>query len=185
MTALILDHQNVNASLRRRSRRWLRLGAILIGIDLLAASVVVGGFDLRMDPGVALGVDSATNPLSCLGSTMDQTGCVVVPLAIGDGYRVICPNFSAITTLDDTVQVVSIYAGTSVFDEYTGPMPEALRWHQGMEEIADTLGDPWRITSIYGTPTLVYMYDDAPYGSLELRFDYNAELVQINACLDR
>lgn len=184
MAAPFLDHQNVNASLRRRSRRWLMLGAILVGIDFLAVGVVLGGFDLRFDPRVALGVDSASNPLSCLGSAMDQTGCEAVPLAIGDGYRVICTNFSAITTLDDAVQVVSIYAGTSVFDEYTGPMPEALRWHQGMEEIADTLGDPRRITAIYGTPTLVYMYDDAPYGSLELRFDNNAELVQISACLD-
>lgn len=185
MDADLMDHQIVAPSLRRRSRRWALLGAILIGIDLLAASVVVGGFDLRVDPGVALGVDAASNPLSCLGSTVDQTGCEAVPLAIGEGYRVICPNFSAITALDHTVQVVSVYAGTSMFDRYTGPMPEALRWHQGMEEVADTLGDPRRITSIYGTPTLVYMYEDAPYGSLELRFDDNAELVQINACLDR
>ncbi len=184
MATPLLDHRNVRSRLERRSRRWLRLGAILVGIDLLAVSVVLGGFDIRFDPRDALGVDTTVNPVSCLGSTMDRTGCETVPLAIGDGYRVICPNFSAITTLDYTVQVVSVYAGTSVFDEYTGPMPQALRWHQGMEEIADTLGDPRRITAAYGTPTLVYMYDDQTYGSLELRFDNNAELIQINACLD-
>ena len=184
MATPLLGHRNVDSRLGRRSRRWLRLGAILVGIDLLAVGVILGDLDIHIDPRIALGVDARENPVSCLGSTMDRTGCETVPLAIGDGYRVICPNFSAITTLDYTVQVVSVYAGTSVFDEYTGPMPQALRWHQGMEEIADTLGDPRRITAAYGTPTLVYMYDDQAYGSLELRFDANAELAQINACLN-
>ena len=35
---------------------------------------------------------------------------------------------------------------------------------------------------MYGTPTLVYMYDDEKYGSLELQFDDQDELFRINAC---
>ncbi|MHB8891258.1 MAG: hypothetical protein ACYC65_04355 [Candidatus Limnocylindrales bacterium] len=168
----------------RLSRHWLLLGAIIVCVDLLVAGGVLGRLGVRVDQGVAFGANGADNPVLHLGSTFDRSGCHTAPLAIGDGYRVICDDWGAITSLDYTTQVVSLYAdGIDGFDEYTGPMPQSLRWHQGIEAVGAALGDPWRITAIYGTPTLVYTYSDALYGSLELRFDANDELVRINACL--
>ncbi|MCJ7711180.1 MAG: hypothetical protein MUQ32_10180, partial [Chloroflexi bacterium] len=72
----------------RWSRRWRLLGAIIVSIDLLIAPIVLDGFGIRLDPGVALGAGTTENPIPCLGSTVDRTGCETVPLAIGDGYRV-------------------------------------------------------------------------------------------------
>lgn len=167
----------------RRPRPWLLLGAIVLGIDLLVVGGILGQLGIRIDPGVALGAATAENPIPCLGSTVDRTGCETVPLAVGEGYRVICANWSAVTTLDYIARVVSVYAGTSVFGAYEGPMPQGLRWHERIQEVTTALGDPRLITDAYGTPTFVYMYSDEPYGSLELRFDATEELVQINACL--
>jgi hypothetical protein len=188
MTTRLLDHRNDHPGPERtrfawRSRPWRLLGAIVVGIDLLLVPVALDGLGIRLDPGVALGAGTSENPIPCLGSTVDRTGCETVPLAIGEGYRVICVNWSAVTSLDYVARVVSVYAGTDVFSEFAGPMPQGLSWHEGIDETVAALGDPKLITDAYGTPTFVYMYDNEPYGSLELRFNAADELVQINACL--
>jgi hypothetical protein len=168
----------------RRDRAWLLLGATVLGIDLLLAGGIHGDSGVRFDTGVAFAANLADNPVLLLGSTFDRTGCPTVPLAIGSGYSVFCDDWSATTSLDYRAQVVSLYAaGHDVVDAYTGPMPQALRWQEGIAEVKKALGDPSLITDAYGTPTLVYMYTHEPYGSLELRFDTHARLVRINACL--
>jgi hypothetical protein len=168
----------------RRSRPWLLLGAIVLGIDLLVVGGVLGQFGIRFDTGAVFGANGIENPVLYLGSTFDRAECQTVPLSIGAGYTVFCDDWSAITSVDYSAQVVSLYAaGNGVVDQYTGPMPRSLRWHEGVTEILDRLGNPQRVTGIYGTPTFVYMYSGSPYGSLELRFDANLELVRINACL--
>jgi hypothetical protein len=168
----------------RRPRPWLLLGAIVVGIDILVGGGILGRLGFRFDPGAVLAANGAENPVLYLGSTIDRADCRAVPLSIGAGYSVFCDNWSAITSLDNTAQVVSLYAaGNAVVNEYAGPMPRSLRWHEALTDVLDRLGDPRRITAMYGTPTLVYMYSGSPYGSLELRFDANEELVQISACL--
>ena len=168
----------------RRSRPWLLLGAIFLGIDLLVAGGVLGGLGIRFDAGTAFAANAADNPVLLLGSTFDQSACRTVPLAIGAGDSVFCDHWSATTTVDGKAEVVSLYAaGNDVVDEFTGPMPQSLHWGQTIEQVMATLGDPRRITAAYRTPTLVYMYSNQPYGSLELRFDTNDHLVRINACL--
>lgn len=168
----------------RRSSPWRLLGAILVGIDLLIAGATFGAPDSRTDQGIAFAADAADNPVLFLGSTFDRSGCQTVPLAIGSGFSVFCSNWSATTSADYRALVVSLYAaGNDVVDEYTGPMPRSLHWHEGLKEVLGALGEPRRITAMYGTPTLVYMYPRPPYGSLELRFDADQQLVRINACL--
>ena len=170
----------------RRYPAWLLLGAIVLGIDLLVTGGLHGDPGVRFDPGIAFAANAAENPVLLLGSTFDRTGCPTVPLAVGSGYSVFCDDWSATTSVDYRAQVVSLYAaGNGVVDEYTGPMPQALRWQEGIDEITKALGHPRLITDAYGTPTLVYMYSGAPYGSLELRFDSHGHLVRINACLTR
>jgi hypothetical protein len=167
-----------------QNRAWLLLGATLLGIDILVAGGLQGDPVIRFDSGVAFAANPADNPVLLLGSSFDRTGCPTVPLAIGSGYSVFCHDWSATTSADYRVEVVSLYAaGHDVVDEYTGPMPQALRWNEGMIEVQEELGDPRLITDAYRTPTLVYMYPDGPYGSLELRFDTHGRLVRINACL--
>jgi hypothetical protein len=167
-----------------RSRPWRLLGAILVGIDLLIAGATFGDTGARIDGGIVFAANTTENPILFLGSTFDRSGCQTVPLAIGSGFSVFCEHWSATTSVDYSAQVVSLYAaGNAVVDEYTGPMPRSLRWHEGLQEVLDTLGDPQRVTAMYGTPTLVYMYTRPPYGSLELQFDADQELVRINACL--
>ncbi len=168
----------------RRSRRWRLLGAILVGIDLLVAGATFGGADARIDRGVAFAATISPNPIELLGSALDRSGCQTVPLAIGAGYGVFCETWSATTTVDYRAQVVSLYAaGNGVVDEYAGPLPRSLRWHEGLQHVLDRLGKPRRVTAMFGTPTLVYMYNHSPYGSLELQFNADQELVRINACL--
>jgi hypothetical protein len=168
----------------RRDRAWLLLGATVLGIDLLLAGGNHGVSDMRFATGVAFAASPASNPVLLLGSAFDRTGCPTVPLAIGSGYTVFCDDWSAITSLDYRAQVVSLFAaGHDVVNEYTGPLPQALRWQEGIAEVKKALGEPRLITDAYGTPTLVYMYTNEPYGSLELRFDTDARLVRINACL--
>jgi hypothetical protein len=168
----------------RRPGPWLLLGAIVLGIDLLVVGGTLGQLGIRFDTGAVIAANGVENPVLYLGSAFDRTDCKTVPLSIGAGYSVFCDDWSAITSVDYSTQVVSLYAaGNGVVDEYPGPLPRSLRWHEGLTEILDTLGNPRRVTGIYGTPTLVYMYTGSPYGSLELRFDANLELVKVNACL--
>ncbi len=168
----------------RRNLAWLLLVGAVLGIDLLVAGGFPGGSGVRFDPAVAFAANPSENPVGNLGSTFDRTGCATVPLAIGSGYSVFCDDWSATTSLDYRAQVVSLYAdGNDVVNAYRGPLPQGLRWQEGIDEVTKELGDPRLITDAYGTPTLVYMYPAAPYGSLELRFDANDHLVRINACV--
>ena len=102
---------------------------------------------------------SDANPVSFIGSTFDHTGCQTAALSIGKGEFVVCDDWTAITNGDSTAKVVSLYAaGNPVIDEYTGPLPQSLHWGQTITEVSAALGQPRRITDMYGTPTLVYMY---------------------------
>lgn len=170
-------------SLRRRGP-WQRLGVILVCIDLLVVGMVATGLDGGSARGIAFAQGgSAVDPVSYIGSTFDHSGCQSAALSVGKGEFVVCEDWSAITNGDSTAKVVSLYAsGNPVIDEYTGPLPQSLHWRQTITEVMASLGTPRRITDMYVTPTLVYMYDDEKYGSLELQFDERDELFRINAC---
>lgn len=170
-------------SLRRRGP-WQRLGVILVCIDLLVIGAVATSLGGGSGSGIAFALGgSDVNPVSYLGSTFDHTGCQSAALSIGKGEFVVCDDWTAITNGDSTAKVVSLYAaGNPVIDEYTGPLPQSLHWGQTITEVSAALGQPRRITDMYGTPTLVYMYDGEKYGSLELQFDVQDELFRINAC---
>lgn len=126
---------------------------------------------------VQLGTPVMTNPVSYLGSVLDTTGCRVTPLLIGSGNTVTCKGWSAVTSVHGVVMVVTLGTG------YMGALPQGLRWHESLPNVLDKLGSPRRVTPVYGTPTLVYMYEGSPYGSLELRFNDKTKLIGINACL--
>jgi hypothetical protein len=181
-----MTHDGVSGtrSLRRRGP-WQRLGIILVCIDLLVVGVVAASLGGGSGRGIAFAAGgNDVDPVSYLGSTFDHTGCQSAALSIGKGEFVVCEDWSAITNGDSTAKVVSLYAaGNPVIDEYTGSLPQSLHWRETITDVAEQLGQPRRITDMYGTPTLVYMYNDQKYGSLELRFDEQDELVRINACL--
>ena len=177
------DEVRGTAPLRRRGPRQ-RLVVILVCIDLLVVGIVATDLGGGSSRGIAFAQGgSDVNPVSYIGSTFDHTGCQSAALSIGKGEFVVCEDWSAITNGDRTAKVVSLYAaGNPVIDEYTGPLPQSLHWGQTIKDVSASLGQPRRITDMYGTPTLVYMYDDEKYGSLELQFDERDELFRINAC---
>lgn len=164
---------------------WQRLGVIIVCIDLLIVGMVATNLNGGTGRGIAFALDgNDVNPVSYLGSTFDHAGCQSAALSVGKGEFVVCENWSAITNGDSTAKVVSLYAaGNPVIDEYTGSLPESLHWRETITEVSKQLGQPRRITDMYGTPTLIYMYNGEKFGSLELQFDAHDELVRINACL--
>jgi len=179
-------HDEVSGTrLLRRRGPWQRLGVIVVCIDLLIVGTVAANLGGGSGRGIAFAMGgSDVDPVSYLGSTFDHTGCQSAALAIGKGEFVVCDDWSAITNGDSTAKVVSLYAaGNPVIDEYTSPLPQSLRWRQTIPDVTKQLGEPRRITDMFGTPTLVYMYNDEKYGSLELQFDAQDELFRINACL--
>jgi hypothetical protein len=184
MNKMTHDEVSGTRSLRRRGP-WQRLGIILVCIDLLVVGVVAASLGGGSGRGIAFAAGgNDVDPVAYLGSTFDHTGCQSAALSIGKGEFVVCEDWSAITNGDSTAKVVSLYAaGNPVIDEYTGSLPQSLHWRETITDVAEQLGQPRRITDMYGTPTLVYMYNDQKYGSLELRFDEQDELVRINACL--
>jgi hypothetical protein len=161
-----------------------RLAVVVAVLDL----VIILGVGAHLAGGTATGTSLAafaeSDPVRLLGTTLGTTSCPSVPLAVGDGSTVICPDWIAVTSPAGVVEVVSIYGpGNSVVDEYQGALPLGLKWGDGMAAAWAALGRPNRITGVYGTPTLVYMFDTHPYGSLELRFDATDHLVRVNASL--
>lgn len=170
-------HQHGSA----RTRRFAVLVAVL---DL----VIVVGVGAHLAGGTATGTSLAafaeSDPVRLLGTTLGPTSCPTVPLAVGDGSTVICPDWTAVTSPAGVVEVISIYGpGSSVVDAYQGALPLGLQWGDHVAAAWTALGRPSRITGVYGTPTLVYMFDTHPYGSLELRFDATDHLVRVNASL--
>jgi hypothetical protein len=127
---------------------------------------------------------ATVDPVILLGSHLDATGCREAPLRVGVGSVVHCDDFSAITSPAGRTLVVSVYGpGHPVVDEYLGALPQGVAWGDALPDVLDRLGKPHRITAAFGTPTLIYMFDGLPYGSLELRFDADDRLERINACL--
>ena len=174
-----------SAAPRKGLGRWQRLGILVLCLDVAIVAMAAGRICGNIDPGIVFAAGgSDVNPVTYLGTELGQPGCTTHALSIGEGMFVICEDWTAITTRRGMTQVVSLYgAGNPVVSEYEGALPEALHWGESMTEVGDRLGEPRRITDMYGTPTLVYMYDTERYGSLELQFDDDYELVRINACL--
>ena len=134
--------------------------------------------------GASLAAFAESDPVRRLGTTLGETSCPSVPLTVGDGSTVVCPDWIAVTSSADVVEVVSICGpGSSAVGTYEGVLPLGLRWGDSARAAWAALGRPDRITAAYGTPTLVYMFDTQPYGSLELRFDARDRLTRINASL--
>jgi hypothetical protein len=167
-----------------RSGRWRQLAVVLACIELVVAGTVFGHLGGGAGARFASAASGGADPVSRLGSTLDQSGCQSVRLAIGKGFFVVCDDYTANTAVDGTVRVVSLYAaGNPVVEEYKGPLPRSLKWGDSIKDVAAALGDPCRVTDIYGPPTLVYKYEGEPYGSLELQFDTNQRLYRVNACI--
>ena len=170
-------HQHGSAGTRR-------LAVVVAVLDL----VIILGVGAHLDGGTATGTSLAafaeSDPVRLLGTTLDGSTCPSVPLTVGDGSTVICPDWSAVTSPSGVVEVVSIYGpGNSVVDTYQGALPLGLNWGDSVAAAWSAVGRPDRISGAYGTPTLVYMFDTHPYGSLELRFDATDHLVRVNASL--
>jgi hypothetical protein len=156
--------------------------AIVAVLDLVILVGLVG----HLTRGNAAGSSDVAphGPVALLGTTLHQASCPTAPQARGDGMTVVCADWTAVTTADGVVEVVSLYGpGNAVVDAYRGELPDGLVWGQTIKEAWSSLGRPSHITSAYGTPTLVYTYEDMPFGSLELRFDEDDLLVRINATL--
>ena len=173
-------------TLRLRAAGTRQLAIAVIVLDL----IVVAGIGLHIGGGTAIGsalsANGGDNPVALLGTNLGETTCTTAPLAIGKGTTVICPDWSAITTPEGKVEVVSLYGpGNAVLNEYRGALPQGLHWGDGITAIMAALGTPSHITNVYGTPTLVYAYKGEPYGSLELRFSAGDRLMRVNACLLR
>jgi hypothetical protein len=164
-----------------------RLAAVLIAaLSLATASVALVHAGGATALGAALSGRDAPNPIDLLGTTPALDGCVAVPLAVGSGNAVYCHTWAGVTSADGPLQVVSVVSeGTSVLDAWTGALPQGLHWGDSIHDVTARLGQPVRITPMFGTPTFVYMFDGLPYGSLELRFSAGDRLAGINACLSR
>lgn len=162
-----------------------RLAAVLTATLTLAilslAFVHLGGGTAI---GAVLTARGGSNPVELLGTRPALDGCATAPLAIGEGKVAYCRTWGGVVSPDGVVEVVSIYAeDTSVVDAYVGELPQGLHWGDSLTDVVDHLGQPVRVTPIYGTPTLVYMFNSLRYGSLELRFSAGDRLASINACL--
>ena len=146
-----------------------------------AALMHVGG---GAGPRIISAANGGIDPLTYLDHEFNQSGCARVPLAVGDGFFVVCEGFTANTTRSGVARVISVYGpGNAVVEEYTGALPQSLHWGDTRQAVVKAIGRPNRISDLYGPPTLVYMYTGERYGSLELQFDAQDHLVRINAGL--
>lgn len=173
---------------RHRFARLGRLGRLGVALVVLDLALVAGFAGLA--GGVATGssptLTADGGPFRLLGTTLGVKTCPEVPLAVGKGIFVVCPTWTGVLSPARVVEVVSIYGpGNSVVDPYAGELPGGLDWGQPLSATMKLMGRPNRITSAYGTPTLVFFFKDQPYGSLELRFDGDEHLKRINASLVR
>jgi len=158
--------------------------AVVLALDLaivvLLSAHVAGGSAV----GASASANGVDNPIRLLGTTPSRMDCPTAPLSMGEGTTIVCANWTGTVSPAGKVEVVSLYGpDNAVIDEYAGALPQGLTWGTTVADAWATLGSPRRITSIYGTPTLVYMYEAQVYGSLELRFDDADQLVRINASL--
>lgn len=161
-----------------------RRGAVLAVVDISVAIVLVA----HVAGGIASGMTPAgiadSDPMQLLGMRLADAPCPTAPLAVGAGRLVVCDHWTAVISPAGKVEVVSMYGpGNAVVEEYAGALPLGLEWGDPISAAWKALGRPNRITSVYGTPTLVYFFDKKPYGSLELRFDASQHLVRVNASL--
>ena len=161
-----------------------RLAIVVIVLDLLVVTGLVAHLAGGMAVGSALTANGGGDPVRLLGTVLGDTTCPTMPLAVGKGNTVICTDWTAVTSPDGSVEVVSLYGpGNTVINEYREALPEGLHWGDSLIGVVAALGEPGRITDVYGTPTLIYPYLDRAYGSLELRFSAGDRLMRINACL--
>lgn len=150
--------------------------AVVAVLDL----AIVLGVGAHLAGGIATGADS--DPLGVLGTTFVEGSCPSVSLSVGTGATVVCPSWTAITSPAGVVRVVSLYGpDNAVVAPFAGALPLGLHWGDELDSVWARLGRPNRVTSIYGTPTLVYMFETERYGSLELRFDAGNHLMRVNA----
>ena len=159
-------------------------GTVVVVILALAIAL---GFAGHLSQAIAAGWSEPRvgNPIELLGTTL-HTSCPSAPQARGNDLVVVCPDWTAITTVQGLVLVVSLYGpGNAVVDTYAGALPQGLASETSITDTWETLGRPSHITGVYGTPMLVYTFDGERYGSLELRFDGNDRLVRINASVTR
>ncbi len=164
----------------RFGRRVVVVALLDLAFVVLLVAHVAGGIATGASPSAF----AQSDPVLLLGHKLGDVSCPTAPLAVGQGTMIVCPHWTAVVPVDGNVEVVSVYGpGNSVVDEYAGPLPQGLKWGDPISEAWTALGKPNRITSVYGTPTLVYFFDGKPYGSLELRFDGDERLIRVNASL--
>ncbi|MEI7743416.1 MAG: hypothetical protein WCK58_06665 [Chloroflexota bacterium] len=167
---------------RSLGRQLAAVLALDLTIVVLVSAHLAGG--MAVGASASAPANELADPLRLLGTTPDRMTCPTVPLAEGEGTTIVCANWTGIVSPGGVVKVVSLYGpDNAVLDAYTGTLPQDLAWGATVTEVWATMGAPRRITSIYGTPTFVYMYDSQVYGSLELQFDAADTLVRINASL--
>jgi hypothetical protein len=166
---------------------WGRRAAVLVTTVSLAISALA-----LIQAGGATTLASAlsgheTDPITYLGLRVELKDCVKAPLAIGDGSVVLCNRWNGVVAPDGVVDVVTLHAldTSSIVQAWRGDLPKGLHWSDSIADVRGKLGEPSRITSIYGTPTFVYMFRGERFGSLELRFSAGDRLESINACLTR
>jgi hypothetical protein len=164
-----------------------RLGwraAVVALLDLAIVTMLVAHVAGGSASGASPTAFADSDPVRLLGLRLDNASCPTAPLPMGEGTMVVCAHFTAVLSVSGVVEVVSMYGpGNSVVDPYAGALPQGLSWGESIGAAWNALGRPNRITSAYGTPTLVYFFDGKPYGSLELRFDGAERLMRVNASL--
>jgi hypothetical protein len=164
--------------------RFGRRAAVVVLLDLAIVAMLVAHIGGGIATGATPGAFADSDPARLLGTKLDNVSCPTAPLQVGRGTMLVCPRWSAVVSPSGIVEVVSVYGpGNSVVDPYGGALPAGLTWGAPIDDAWAALGRPNRITSVYGTPTLVYFFDTKPYGSLELRFDGDEHLVRVNASL--
>jgi hypothetical protein len=169
---------------QRGLARFGRRVAVVALLDIAIVVVVAAHFAGGSASGASPSAFADSDPVRLLGQSLGHVSCPTATLAVGEGSMVVCPHWTAVVSPTGTVEVVSVYGpGNSVVDAYAGPLPQGLTWGDPISQAWTSLGRPNRITSIYGTPTLVYFFDWLPYGSLELRFDAQQHLTRVNASL--
>ena len=168
-----------------RHQSFTRPGRRAIIIAALDLAIVLG-VGAHLTGGIATGASADSDPVRLLGTNLIDGSCPSVPLAIGKGDTIVCSTWTAITSPAGVIEVVSLYGpGNSAMDAFAGPLPQGLHWGDEVKAVWARLGQPNRVTGVYGTPTLVYMFQTGAYGSLELRFDASDHLMRVNASLVR